>query len=185
MSIMSKGKANRVLNLLRRSLHGCSKTAKARTYTALVRPHLETCSPVWTPHQKQLKQSLENVQKRASRWVCAKWDASHFKWTKTYEECCNELNWQTIKQRHTMLTCCQVYKIVNIFDCLVFKDHFSYNNNNTRSSPASLLIPHARVNAYSFSFFVNSPHLLNFLPASIHYSSSYNTFKAKLSEYFH
>ena len=89
-----KGK---VLNLLRRSLHGCSKTAKARTYTALVRPHLETCSPVWSPHQKQLKQSLENVQKRASRWVCAKWDASHFKWTKTYEECCNELNWQIIK----------------------------------------------------------------------------------------
>ena len=34
-------KASRVLNILRRSLRGCSKDAKVKAYTALVRPHLE------------------------------------------------------------------------------------------------------------------------------------------------
>ena len=40
----TKTKATCVLNLLRRSMQGCSNQAKARAYTALVRPHLETCA---------------------------------------------------------------------------------------------------------------------------------------------
>ena len=36
-------KANRILNLLRRSMYGCSRSAKHRAYSALVRPHLEYC----------------------------------------------------------------------------------------------------------------------------------------------
>ena len=45
-------KATRVLHLLRRAMQGYSKQANARAYIALVCPHLETCSPVWTPYQK-------------------------------------------------------------------------------------------------------------------------------------
>ena len=59
-------KATRVLNLLR-TMQGCSKQAKARAYIALVRPHLETCSPVWTPYQKGAQDDLEKVQKCAAR----------------------------------------------------------------------------------------------------------------------
>jgi len=46
-------KANRILSLLRRSMYGCSEEAKKRAYVALVRPHLEYCSPVWNPHLKK------------------------------------------------------------------------------------------------------------------------------------
>ena len=63
-------KATCVLNLLRRAMQGCSKQAKARAYIALVRPHLETCSPVWTPYQKGAQDDLEKVQKCAARWIC-------------------------------------------------------------------------------------------------------------------
>ena len=65
-------KVTRVLNLLRRAMQGCSKQAKARAYTALVCPHLETCSPVWTPYQRSAQDDLEKVQKCGARWICAK-----------------------------------------------------------------------------------------------------------------
>ena len=54
----AKTKATRMLNLLRRSMEGCSKQAKAWAYTALVRPPLETCAPVWTPYQKGAQDDL-------------------------------------------------------------------------------------------------------------------------------
>ena len=36
-------------------------------YIALVRPHLETCLPVWTPYQKGAQDDLEKVQKCAAK----------------------------------------------------------------------------------------------------------------------
>ena len=46
-------RANRILNLLRRHLYGCSQEVKSRTFTTLVRPHLEYSSTVWDPYFKQ------------------------------------------------------------------------------------------------------------------------------------
>ena len=67
--MQSQNEATHVLNLLRRAMQGCSKQAKAKAYIALVRPHLETCSPVWTPYQKGAQDDLEKVQKCAARWI--------------------------------------------------------------------------------------------------------------------
>ena len=56
-------KANRILNLLRQSVYGCSRSAKHRAYSALVRPHLEYCAPVWSLHQLKDCDRLERVQR--------------------------------------------------------------------------------------------------------------------------
>ena len=132
-------------------MQGCSKQAKARAYTALVRPHLKTCSPVWTPYQRGVLDDLEKVQKSAARWICAKWDNANYCWTKTYEECCSELNWATVHQRHLLLTCCQAYKIVNNMDSLRFEDYFCFNQSCTRSHRLTLCCASSRVNAYRYS----------------------------------
>ena len=60
-------KANRALNLLRRTMYGCTKNAKKRAYTAIVRPHLEYCAPVWNLYQQKDCETLEKVQRRAAR----------------------------------------------------------------------------------------------------------------------
>ncbi len=92
----AKIRATLLLNLLRRVMQGCSKQAKGRAYTALVRPHLETCAPVWTPYQKGAQDDLEKVQRYAARGICARWDKENYCWTKTYEECLSQLNWATV-----------------------------------------------------------------------------------------
>ena len=120
-------KATRVLNLLRRAMQGCSKQAKARAYIALVRPHLETCSPVWTSYQKGAQDDLEKVQKCAARWICAKWDKANYCWT-----------------------------IINNLDCLRFDDYFCFNQSSTRSHRLTLCCASSRINAYRYSFFYKS-----------------------------
>ncbi len=74
-------KASKILNLLRRNPHHSSKTAKTaktKAYTGLVRPHLqlEYAAPVWSPHKACDIIKLEKVQKRAARWIAAKWKST-------------------------------------------------------------------------------------------------------------
>ena len=118
-------KATRVLNLLCRTIYGCRKKAKERVYKALVRLHLKYCCPVWTPHTQTNRDTIEKVQKRAARWTNARWDGSTKKWSRSYDESLAELHWSTIEQRHSYLSLCQVYKIVNRLDCINFTDYFS------------------------------------------------------------
>ena len=93
----------------------CSRTVKKRTYLALVRPRLEFSVPVWSPHLQKHRSALEKVQRRAARWMCARWDNQNFSWTESYDECLNELQWTTLDQRRDIiLTCCQVYNIIII-----------------------------------------------------------------------
>ena len=47
------GKAQKILNLLRRHLYGCNPDVKKKAFTSLVLPHLEYTSTVWDPHHKQ------------------------------------------------------------------------------------------------------------------------------------
>ena len=163
-------------------MSGCSKQAKSRAYVALVRPQLETSVPVWSPYDKVSCDSIEKVQKRAARWICAKWDKDSFQWSHSYDDCCLELGWQTLRQRRNLLICCQLYKMVNHLDCLVFEDYYSFNTSITRSHRYCINLLQSRVNVYRYSFFVNAPFLWNALPLHVVLSGSYHSFKSKLKQ---
>ena len=62
-------KANRTLGFLRRNLFSCPQDGKEAAYKSMVRPILEYGSTVWDPHCNGLNDELENVQKRAARFV--------------------------------------------------------------------------------------------------------------------
>ena len=65
-------KPNRTLGFLRRNLFSCPQDVKEAAYKSLVRPVLENGSSVWDPHcngLNTLNGKLENVQKRAARFV--------------------------------------------------------------------------------------------------------------------
>ena len=58
-----------MLVLIQRNLKVSSIKAKELAYKALVRPHLEYASTVWSPWQQGSSAMLEKVQRHAARFV--------------------------------------------------------------------------------------------------------------------
>ena len=56
--------AYRALGFIKRNLYSCSKPIKQTAYLALVTPLLEYSNSIWDPHQKELINKIEIVQKR-------------------------------------------------------------------------------------------------------------------------
>ena len=67
-------KANNCRLFLQRNLRKCSPETKLRCYTTYVRPILEYAASVWDPvDNKTLSNTLEMVQRKASRWITNDW----------------------------------------------------------------------------------------------------------------
>ncbi len=62
-------KANSLTGMVRRTFRHMDKTMFLAIYKAIIRPHLEYASPVWSPYLKKDIQSIEKVQQRATRIV--------------------------------------------------------------------------------------------------------------------
>ena len=165
-------------------MRGCSQHAKATAYQALVHPHLEYCAPVWNLHTVKNIETLEKVQKRAARWLTAKWDNNSKQWDKSYFQSLSELNWQSLQQRRTYLNQCQTFKVLNGMGCIDFAKYWSYSGaQQTRFwHTCTLQIVSSRINAYRFSFFVSAPFLWNSVPANVCCLHTYNLFKYELKQ---
>jgi hypothetical protein len=62
-------KANQTVGFLQRNIKVKSQSIKFFAYQTLVRPQLEYGSEVWFPHTKTQIDQIENVQRRAARWI--------------------------------------------------------------------------------------------------------------------
>ena len=54
-------KANRMLGLVKRTIEYRDPLVLVSLYKSLVRPHLEYCSPVWSPHFQKDKTCLSEI----------------------------------------------------------------------------------------------------------------------------
>jgi len=62
-------KANKILGMIKRNFSDNSKERIIPLYKSLVRPHLEYCCQVWSPHYNKDIKLLEGVQRLATRLV--------------------------------------------------------------------------------------------------------------------
>ena len=160
-------KGSRVLNLLRRSLFGCTKDVKSLAYRTVVRPCLEYASVVWNPHPASDTNVIEAVQKRAARWICAKWNPSTFSWDKPYTDCLRELNWPTLACHHHYYMIDYIHSMFHKGNSLSFHDYIQFNSSTTRSHALSIQPITSTINYYRYSFFVNTVFLWNRVPFNI------------------
>ena len=60
-------KANKIAGLIRRTFITLDEKMFKPLYTTLVRPHLEYANQVWHPHLMKDIETVENVQRRATK----------------------------------------------------------------------------------------------------------------------
>ena len=66
-------KSNKTLGFIKRNFYKCNKNIKLKCYLTLVRPILEYASSVWDPSTKENIKKLEQIQKRAARFITSEY----------------------------------------------------------------------------------------------------------------
>ena len=119
-------KAICTLGFLRRNLRISNTDTKAAAYSALVRPTLEYCASVWSPHTEQSKHKLE--QRRAARYYTNR----HHK-TSSQTEMLGDRQWETLESRRTKIQLALLFKIINDLVDILAEEYMSPAITQTRA----------------------------------------------------
>ena len=66
---IAASKGNQMLWLIRRNITYKENKLIIHVYKAIVRPHLEYCIQAWRPYRKKDINTLESIQKRATKMI--------------------------------------------------------------------------------------------------------------------
>ena len=172
------GKAYRTLGLVRRTF--CSTipiSAKVKLYTSLIRSQVLYCSPVWRPHVIKDIKKLEQLQRRATKYILNDYLSDY-------------------KTRLTHLSLLPLMYIFEISDILFFiknlknppnnfniGTYISFSVGNTRSCGVKLRHNASSTNKERHFYFNRISRLWNSLPI-IDLNLSFNIIKRKIKSYF-
>ena len=101
-------KASRTVGFLRRNLYNCTKEVREATYCSIVRPTLDYASSVWDPYRTTDINRVEQVQRRAARFVHRNY------WDRTpgcVSRMVRELGWPPLVDRRREHRLTMLYKI--------------------------------------------------------------------------
>lgn len=101
------------MHFVMRNLKGATKQTKAHAYLCLIRPTLEYCSGIWTPHTSLLAEQINKVQKKAARYVIN----NHRRWSSRLQrpevsitDTINNLKWEDLEVRRNRVALRYLYK---------------------------------------------------------------------------
>jgi hypothetical protein len=167
-------KANKIIGFLRRNLPIQNTETKTLAYKSMVRSNLEYCASVWSPHTEKLKSKLEQVQRRAARYV-----TNRYHNTSSVSAMLNHLQLPTLEHRRNLNRITMLYKITNNLIAvdpklyLTTQPYLSTRNNN----PLQYQIISTRTNYYKYSFSPHAVVLWNSLPYTVVNAGSLDQFK--------
>ena len=142
-------KANRTLGFLRRNLYSCPQEVKEAAYKGLVCPVLDYGSSVWDPPGVVLQEELENVQKRAARFVTGNYNYE----TGSMTGILGQLKWESLKKRRKDNRHILLYKGLK-GKASVPTDDFILKTRHCRNQHSmAFQTPIAKTDVYKGSFF--------------------------------
>ena len=165
-------KANKLAGLIRRSFVFLDEVIFKRLFKAIVRPHLEYCHAVWNPHKLKHIDALENVQRRATRFVPSLKGLS-------YVDRLKKLNLPTLVYRRARGDMIETFKIFNKYDSTVVP-HLHCNTSNTRGHAHKLFKLRANKNTRKNFFKLRICNLWNSLPSYVIESKDIVQFEKRL-----
>jgi hypothetical protein len=173
-------KGNRHLGFVRRNTRGLPRDFKQAAYKSLVRPHMEYCATVWDPHTKKDINRVEQVQRRAARFV-----NNDYRMTSSVTHMVSKLEWGTLAQRRMISRLTMVYRIIR-GEVAIPREYFFTENKsrqlrNNNGIKLHRYKPRTDIDKYAFA--QRSVPEWNSLPAHIVNSESTEKFRKLLTEY--
>jgi len=142
----------------------------------LVRPHLEYCSPAWSPYYKKDKQMLEKVQHRFTRMIPGLRSLE-------YEERLRILGIWSFKERRNRADLLEVYKMKSGFSAIPFDTFFEIENQQrTRGHTQKIVKQRINLDLRKYFFFEPVVDRWNKLDQTDIDCKSINGFKNKLEK---
>ena len=170
-------KAKRIVNIIRRSFMYLDEESFLNLYKALVRPHLEYANQIWAPKLQRQIDSIENVQKRATKLLPG------------YENLCYEnrlrkLNLPTLTYRRLRGDLIETYKtLTNKYDPEICENFIELRkDSNTRGHSLKIYKQRCKLNVRKICF----PHRIveawNSLPDQVIKAETIQQFEGRLDK---
>ena len=182
---MVASKATKLLNVLRRTMFGCSVLAKDVAYRSIVRPSMEYACAVWNPHTEKDSTLLDAIQNRAARWILrSRWDPESLRWSMSSRDCVSSLNWPSLSTRRMYFIIMFLFNVYSGKLISTIKAHLLPQPRDTRHHQFTFHTISSTINSYRYSLVVNGIFLWNKLPHFILDSGhSLTTFKLALRKW--
>ena len=172
-------KANSIMGTIRRSFKYLDHTTFKLLFCAQVRTIVEYANPFWCPYLKKDIEMIENVQRRATKYLQGMKDLN-------YEQRLRKLNLTTLAYRRLRGAMIEVYKIFHIYNRSTTPNISLYLGNiHTRGHNYKLFYNRSErthPKLHSFNQRVVKPW--NSLPTPVVNSPSLNSFKNSLDKHW-
>ncbi len=173
-------KANSVLGAIRRSFEYLDSEIFKKLYTALVRPHIEYAHQVWSPHKKMDIDTIENMQRRATKLIPGMDNLS-------YIERLKKLKLPTLSYRRTRGDMIEVFKLLNnmyYYDSTNLLTLRDTSSTYTRGNSKKLYKTRPRLDIRKYSFSNRVVDTWNSLPDEVVCAETIFTFEKRLDRHW-
>ena len=171
-------KANRMLEMISRTVSYKTKFNVLKLYNAFVRPHLEYAVQFWSPYLRKDINKLEKVQRRATKLIPSLRN-------KSYENRLRELNLYSLEKRRLRGDMIEVWKIMKGKENINRGSLFTIEEHGvTRSNGFKIIGKRFNTEIARNFFTYRVVNEWNKIPYNVINCETLDTFKKRLDKYY-